>query len=103
MSFSSVAEYSRTAIETSPNDTAPRQIARMASAWHSSTADAPLRNDLGSDRGRAADQADARRDGAAAGRPGVGLRAQVGRYPGDSRDKRRRSPPVRAQRHRRDD
>jgi hypothetical protein len=34
MSFSSVAEYSLTAIDTRPNETAPFQIARMTSEWH---------------------------------------------------------------------
>src|SRR5688572_21801490 len=34
MSFSSVAEYSFTAIDTSPKDTAPFQIARIATPFH---------------------------------------------------------------------
>ena len=33
MSFSSVAEYSRTAIVTRPNETAPFQIARIPAAY----------------------------------------------------------------------
>src|SRR5437773_2153811 len=33
MSFSSVAEYSRTPIDTSPNETAPFQIARISGTY----------------------------------------------------------------------